>query len=219
MGSKEIKPGVYQYVPDESIRLHRGLNSLKTEDLHLSADDHPGASQAFTYNSGRGAPGIHWTDDKQIAENFAKWQTGRPQYTSPSTHATVLSGDVHPDDVLGPHTPGWESLKEVYDIFDRDSHEREHTLPVKPTIKNLSATQFKKGVPYKHTYLGNMTNGVLDNNPERYHAGNESHVKPSYKDDANYEPDLEGTALVRTPKELPMNAPLNRKPSTFDFHF
>lgn len=74
--------------------------------------------------------GAHWTPDRSVAESFALSRAGDTYFDrDPKVlRGIVVSAQVPHEHIIDPNSEEGEHWRETMDVFDRDSHEEEHTV-------------------------------------------------------------------------------------------
>ena len=95
--------------------------------------------------------GEHWTDDPEVAKNFATVGTMKGEYDPSEGHGTVIEANVNKGDIIQPHTKEWEErgggdLDSGLGIFGPDSDEKEQTLRFGSRVQLNKLHHFHKGV-------------------------------------------------------------------------
>jgi len=94
--------------------------------------------------------GEHWTNDLDVAKDFATVGTIKGEYDPSEGHGTVIEAKVTKGDVIQPYTKEWEErgggdLDSGVGIFGPDSHEKEHTVRFGSKVELSKLHHFHKG--------------------------------------------------------------------------
>ena len=101
-------------------------------------------------NVGHYSLGEHWTDDLEVAKNFATVGTIKGEYDPSEGHGTVIEAKVDKSDIIQPHTKEWEErgggdVDSGVGIFGPDSSEKEQTLRFGSKVALTKLHHFHKG--------------------------------------------------------------------------
>lgn len=132
----------------EYVQVHRGLHEVSPE---LISSNHTG---------------VHWTADRGVASDFANYgvymeandaDNFMSAYSAEDSHGTVLTGKVHVSDVIAPHDPNYNLLRQKLGIFYPGHREKELTLRPDATVKDVAAHHYENGKLVKSVFLGDRT--------------------------------------------------------------
>jgi hypothetical protein len=129
----------------EYVQVHRGLNEVGPEHISPSR------------------LGVHWTTDRGVASDFANYgvymeandeDNFMSAYSAEDSHGTVLTGKIHVSDIINPHDPNYNFLRQKLGIFYPGHRERELTLRPEATVKDVAAHHYENGKLVRSVFLG-----------------------------------------------------------------
>jgi hypothetical protein len=119
----------------DHILLHRGIRHV-----------HPGVVSS-------GGMGVHWSHDKDVAHRFADYWDDYSEGHSEDNQGVVISGLVHKDDIIEPHSDEWHDAQQWGSAINNEIYEPEHSeqeATVRPGAKvHVVALEHSRDVPNK----------------------------------------------------------------------